>query len=190
MPTTGTYGLRYPSLADPPNGPQAVQNLAQDVETELSQRGIVGRNQRTTSLGVPAGSAGALARVISTSAPVRAGRTYRLSGHAEVYTDGAPATVQAELRYTTSGAEPTTTATLLNRWLGRADVDDIPVTVSPSGLITPSSAGTLHVVLCTLALLSGGTGYQVGGAATYSAEITIEDVGEARGVTGTIYSAT
>lgn len=189
MPSTSIYGFRYPSLADPPNVPAAVQDLANDIETELNRHGVVGRNQRTTSLGVPAGSAGALARVISTSAPVRPGRTYRVSAHAEVYTDGAPATVQAELRYTTDGTEPTTTSALVNRWLGRADVDDIPVTVSPSGLYTPSSGGTLRAVLCTLALMSGGTGYQVGGLAGYPCEIVIEDVGPARAVSGAVYSA-
>jgi hypothetical protein len=36
MPTTPTYGLRYPSLADAPNGPDAVQDLAEDVESTLS----------------------------------------------------------------------------------------------------------------------------------------------------------
>ena len=35
MPTTPTYGLRYPSLADAPNGPDAVQDLAEDVEATL-----------------------------------------------------------------------------------------------------------------------------------------------------------
>lgn len=32
MPTTTTYALRYPALTDAPNGPQAFQNLANDVE--------------------------------------------------------------------------------------------------------------------------------------------------------------
>jgi hypothetical protein len=35
MPTTPEYGLRYPSLADAPNGPDAVQDLAEDVESTL-----------------------------------------------------------------------------------------------------------------------------------------------------------
>lgn len=35
MPTTPTYGFRYPGTGDLPNGPQQIQNLAEDVEDEL-----------------------------------------------------------------------------------------------------------------------------------------------------------
>lgn len=35
MATTPTYALRYPVLTDAPNGPQAFQNLANDVEAQL-----------------------------------------------------------------------------------------------------------------------------------------------------------
>jgi hypothetical protein len=35
MATTPNYALRYPVLTDAPNGPQAFQNLATDVDTQL-----------------------------------------------------------------------------------------------------------------------------------------------------------
>lgn len=35
MPTTPIYGIPYPSLSDPPNGPAQFQALALEVETEL-----------------------------------------------------------------------------------------------------------------------------------------------------------
>ncbi len=37
MPTTPTYGLPYPSLSDPPNGPAQFQALADEVEVELTR---------------------------------------------------------------------------------------------------------------------------------------------------------
>jgi hypothetical protein len=35
VPTTPVYGIPYPSLADPPNGPAQLQALATEVETEF-----------------------------------------------------------------------------------------------------------------------------------------------------------
>ena len=35
MPTTTNYGLRYPGSNDAPNGPQQIQNLATDVDTQV-----------------------------------------------------------------------------------------------------------------------------------------------------------
>jgi hypothetical protein len=35
VPTTPTYGFRYPALTDPPNVPQDIRNLAEDVEAKL-----------------------------------------------------------------------------------------------------------------------------------------------------------
>lgn len=190
MAATSTYGFRYPSLADPPNGPQGVQNLAVDVETELNRQGIVGRNSRSSTLGVPFSGNGVLQRVMSTSAPVRSGRSYRVSSHAELYTDGGTIVVQAELRYTVDGSEPSVSSTLLNRWLGRVVVNDIPITLSPSGIYTPSSGGLLRVVLCVLVFDLGGPdgSYEVGGLAGYPAELVIEDVGQTRATSGTIYT--
>ncbi len=37
MPSTPTYGLPYPALSDPPNGPAQIQALAEEVETELTR---------------------------------------------------------------------------------------------------------------------------------------------------------
>lgn len=45
MPTTAKYGLRYPALSDPPSGPLAVGNLANDVDA----LGYLGGKRRTGS---------------------------------------------------------------------------------------------------------------------------------------------
>jgi hypothetical protein len=37
MPSTPTYGLRYPALSNSPNVPQDIQNLAEDVEDEFER---------------------------------------------------------------------------------------------------------------------------------------------------------
>jgi hypothetical protein len=37
VPATPTYGLPYPSLSDPPNGPAQIQALADEVEVELTR---------------------------------------------------------------------------------------------------------------------------------------------------------
>lgn len=37
MPSTPTYGIPYPSLSDPPNGPAQMQALALEVETEITR---------------------------------------------------------------------------------------------------------------------------------------------------------
>jgi hypothetical protein len=35
MGATGVYGLRYPEVGDPPNGPDQIKNLAEDTEDEF-----------------------------------------------------------------------------------------------------------------------------------------------------------
>lgn len=53
MPTTANRGYRYPALTDFPNGPQAVESLAEDVDadvTALQQGRMV---QRNATLSIP-----------------------------------------------------------------------------------------------------------------------------------------
>ena len=60
MPSTPIYGLPYPSLSDPPNGPAQFQALAEAVETELD------RIDDTIS-GVPITQSSSIAAAVNTT---------------------------------------------------------------------------------------------------------------------------
>lgn len=45
MPLTPIYGIHYPALSDPPNGPSQIQTLALDVEGQLSRIDAVDATQ-------------------------------------------------------------------------------------------------------------------------------------------------
>lgn len=180
MGTTPALGLRFPALADIPNIPSDIQNLANDVETELARRGIVGRIQRATQhVGEDVGAD----RIMSTTAQVRSGRTYKVSAHLEVYAPIVPNTAQAELYVSTTG-EPTLDSTQLNRAVTHLAVVDVPETLTVSGLYHATASGTLRAMLAVQVFGSGSGSFHAGGDSGYPAELWIEDVGPTRLVTG------
>lgn len=60
MPSTPIYGLPYPSLTDPPNGPAQFQALAEAIETELARIDAV-------LVGTPITQVAAVAATVSTT---------------------------------------------------------------------------------------------------------------------------
>jgi hypothetical protein len=80
MPSTPTYGLPYPSLSDPPNGPAQFQALADEVEVELTRIDARVDNAEDVNAGfaaptqtgsgtLPAGGTGATIMTVSISDP-------------------------------------------------------------------------------------------------------------------------
>lgn len=153
--------------------------------SELNQVGsIVGRNQRTTNITSTSGSTPI--RVLSTTAPVVAGRTYRVSAFFEVSVVTADATTQNELRYTTNDTEPTVSSTVLSRSLTEHGVSGVPDSISIEAFFPAASTGTLTVALCISRVVgSGNITLEAGG--TFPATIVVEDVGATVAATGTVY---
>lgn len=152
--------------------------------SDLNQVGsLVGRNQRTTNstLGTT------ILRVLSASALVVAGRTYRVTAAGEVFSNSGVATTQNEIRYTTNGVEPAATDTVLARALVQhASTSGVPDSVIIIGNFVAATSGTLFVVVCCTRVAGAVT---VAWAAdpTFPMTLTIEDVGTTVSTTGTIY---
>lgn len=151
---------------------------------ELNRIGaVVGRNQRTTN----ATGISAIARVLSTTAPVVAGRTYRVHLHAEVFSSSGAATSQNELRYTTNNTEPTTTSTILTRGVIRHDsTTSVPDEFEITGYFAAVSTGTFRVAWC-LQRVVGAVNVNCSADANFPATLTVEDVGDTVATTGTVY---
>lgn len=143
---------------------------------------IVGRNQRTTNIG----TTGAIIRVLSTTAPVVAGRTYRVSAMFEVDAATVPATTQDELRYTTNNTEPTTSSPILNRYLCDHRVSGVPDSEFIEALFFASTTGTLRVALCIQRVVGAGT-VTLAGDPSFPSTLTIEDMGDTVATSGTVY---
>lgn len=182
MATTTTYAFRYPALTDAPNGPQAFQQLAEDVEAELNRRMIRGRQRRTTNIS----TAGAITRTVATSAAVVAGRTYRVWSQFEIDCTAVPATSQCEVRYTTNGVDPTVTDAILCRALIGHQTAAVPDSVHVDGLFVCTANATLKVVLCIARPIGSGT-ITLNAASTSPCELVIEDMGRTVTAAGTVY---
>ncbi len=152
--------------------------------SQLAQVGVlVGRNQRTTNSTL--GST--IARVLSTSAPIVSGRSYRVVASGEIYSDAGIATTQNELRFTTNGDEPLTTSTVMGRTIVRHDsTGAIPDGAHILAYYHSSTTGTLKVALC-IQRVAGAVNVAWTADATFPTTLTIEDVGPTVTSTGTVY---
>jgi hypothetical protein len=125
MPTTPTYGFRYPSVTDPPNVPLDIQNLAVDVEAKIAAMdAILGAVITNRFMG---SSAPATLQVIGTSETIMDERVTftAVSGHKYLImhsadfaiASGGASTSTFRYRYA-SGASVTTAGTLIQEYLG------------------------------------------------------------------------
>lgn len=152
--------------------------------SELNRLGqIVGRNQRVTdSAGISA-----IARVLSVTAPVKAGRSYRIICDGEVFSVSGAATSQHELRYTTNNTEPLTTSAIIGRALIRHDsTTGVPDQCHIEGLFNCVADGTLRVVVTTTRAV-GAVNVAWTAASTYPMLLLVEDAGDTVATTGTVY---
>ena len=141
------------------------------------------RNQRTTNSTL----ASAIVRVLSVTAPVIAGRTYRVVCDGEVYSNTGAATTQHELRYTTNNTEPTTSSTVLGRAIVRHDsTTGTPDQCHIEALFMCVSTGTLRVAVTTTRVIGSVTVAWTADA-TYPMTLTVQDVGDTVSATGTVY---
>lgn len=204
MPATPVYALRYPALADAPNGPQGFQNLAEDVEAQIVSvdadlatldtrldthdgygRTVVARNRRTTNL-VSNGS-GSIYRVLSTIVSVTAGRTYHVWAQGECDTGVTPATSEPQLRYTTNNTEPTVTSTILAQQVIDHRLVGVPSLLHIDGLFICTASGTFRVALCHQRAIDAAGPVAIIASANRPCDLVVEDVGLTVSTTGTVY---
>lgn len=151
--------------------------------SDLNRLGnIVARNLRTTNIS----TTGAIIRVLSVRAPVKAGRSYRVSAMFEVDAATVPATSQDELRFTTDDTEPTVTSTVLSRCLMDHRVASVPDAEFIEGFFHASADGWLRVALCITRAIGAGS-ITLDAAPTFPTTITVEDVGDTVSTSGTVY---
>lgn len=145
--------------------------------------GIVGRNFRTTNMtGITA-----ITRCLSCSAPITAGRTYRISVYGEVFGNAGATTIQAELRYTTNGVEPSTTDTVMcQNNMTLPSTTGVPESCSMEAIYPSAISGTLFVAL-TLFRVAGAVTVAFTGSAVSPTHIEIADAGPTVAVSGTVY---
>ncbi|QJY51246.1 hypothetical protein [Pseudonocardia broussonetiae] len=155
-----------------------------DLESNLDTRaaGIVGRNQRTTN----SATYTTAARVLSARAPVVAGRSYRVSFHAEEFPTGGAAVGQTELRHTTTDVEPTTSSAILARALVHHINDGVPDSVVVVGFFHATANGFLRVAVVGNRVV-GTAPCSIAASSSFPATLTIEDAGATVSTSGTVY---
>lgn len=144
---------------------------------------LVGRNHRTTN----SSAFTSVARILSVRAPVRAGRTYRVTCQTEVFSSGGAGVSQMELRYTTNDSEPTTTSTVLGRALTQHETAGVPDTVSVEAYHHSVADGFLRVALCGTKVAGAATSCTVSADATFPTTLVVEDVADTVATSGTAY---
>lgn len=155
--------------------------------SELNSLGnIVGRNTRTTDFTSLSGATAV--RVMSVRAPVVNGRTYEVSGWADVFSASSGAVIQLHYRYTTDDTEPGVGVTAY----AAPRYDNVCVTSSQlyptfsRGLFDAGYTGFLRVAM-TIVRFSGSGNVSVGAGAANPATLLIRDVGETIASSGTVY---
>jgi hypothetical protein len=133
MGTTTRDGLRYPGLNDPPNGPQAFQLLAEDVESELHKAWTCTDGTRPTLV---SGDAGFMIHVTDL-------------GTLEVWTGSAWV-----VRSGGGGGGGTPTAGVDGQWRASSSQS------IPSGTDTVVAFGTVEVSSAIVTRASNGSGHQ------------------------------
>lgn len=155
-------------------------------DTATRTQGVVGRNRRTTTLSTTASTSGTAQRIISTTASVTNGRTYKLWAHLEVDAATVPATSQVEMRYTTNNTEPTVSSTQVARAVTDHRVASVPDSLDVIGLYPATASGTLRVAVMLFRAVGSGT-LTVDATSTSLGEIVIEDMGPTVSTSGTVY---
>jgi hypothetical protein len=147
---------------------------------------IVGRNQRTTSIGTVATTASTALRIFTAQAQVLAGRTYRITVRGEMLNTAAATEAEVDVRYTTNGIEPTVADTQLFREIVKIDGISIPESLTGTKLYPATTDHQLRVTAMMFSALGGGT-LSFGASATNPGEIAIEDCGHTVATAGTVY---
>lgn len=152
--------------------------------SELNRLGaIVGRNQRTTN----SAPITTIARVISVTAPVVAGRTYRVMCYGELFGNTGAVTTQNELRFTTDNTEPLVTSAILGRSIVRHDsATGIPDSCIVVEHFYAAATGTLRIAVCTQRV-AGAVTVAWTADAQFPMSLIVEDMGITIATTGTIY---
>lgn len=165
-------------------GSQADQFVALSAIVAGLPGACIGRNTRATA--PPAGTGTSVATsqpVLSTSAPVKAGRVYEVRAlHFGLYSNLA-GTAQANLLFTLDGTEPTTASGVLDQVDIQIPAGGIPEDAQLDRTYVPSAEGVLSVLLT---YYGPGTCH-MNGSATWPIELLIIDLGMDPGVTGTTY---
>jgi hypothetical protein len=147
---------------------------------------LVGWNERNTTVSTTATTAATAFRIMTATAPVKAGRTYEVGFKGEMRNTVAPCTAEIDVRYTTNGTEPTVSSAQMFREIVRLDGVSIPESVNGSKHYPATADGELRVTLAMFAATGGGT-LTYDSSASAPGEITITDKGPTVAKTGTVY---
>lgn len=191
MPATPNFGLRYPALTDPPNGPAQIEDLADDVDAALVAvdarldaiegnypRGIIAYAERNT-VSPGASSSADVGALRIDNIPITSGRTYVIClgthPNSTVLTD----TFQGAVRGSTSGVATTSSPVLRNSQFFLPIGTPMPWRFTYRATVT----GNLSILLCLSRFIGSGTcSYHADGVR--NTEMWVESMGPTVADTG------
>lgn len=147
--------------------------------------GVIARNVRTTNLATAASTAATAQRVLSTAGSVEAGQVYRVTLRGHLRCSAVDATAEVALYYTTNGAEPTTSSTLLAKLDIELGTVDVPEHFAECVLYVPATSHVFTVVAAMHRAVGAGT--LTAAANEPGIELVVEALGGTVATSGTIY---
>lgn len=195
MPFTPVYGIPYPALSDPPNGPSQLQALATEVETELARiDGLIAGNassittlqnnrERILAWGRRTSSSSSTTTTVGVirldGIALTGGRLYRVTYVTHPSSTVGTDTIRTEVRFTTNNTAATTASPVMFN----SQVYDTPNAETHMTLYAPSVNETLSVLLCVTRFAGSGNVLAFADS-DRGTDITVEDLGTSVGDTG------
>lgn len=174
--------LQGHNLLDPTSAQDFSSKNYVDTSITTKTARLIAREIRTSNMtGITA-----ITRVVSVTAPIVNGHSYRVIANGEAYIDTSTGTSQHELRYTTNGVDPAVTDTVLDRTIINHSVAGTPDALNIQALFDATSSGTFKATVCTQRVSGTGTA-NIAAAATFPLKLTVEDLGTTLTNTGTVY---
>lgn len=147
--------------------------------------GVVARNRRTTAISTTSTASGTAQRLMTTGAPVVAGRLYSLTFYGAVRNVGTVAKAFVNLVHTTDGTEPTATSPIIQQaTCDTGPLVNSPVVATAFVFYIPTTDHFLNVTATFFG--SAGTTEMAAGTAVPT-ELFIQDLGQQIATSGTVY---
>ena len=143
---------------------------------------IVAKNFRTTDFGPYTTTE---LRVISTIAPVRNGRSYRVLGFGETIAVSAICTTEHKIRYTTNNTEPTTSSTILGRSIIYNAAVNVPYMTIIDLMFHSAATGFFRPVMTSIRAVGSGDCYWE--STDNVCQLSVFDCGPTPANSGTLY---
>lgn len=146
---------------------------------------LVGRNSRTAVITSTGTTAATATRVLSTSAPVVAGRSYRVRFRTNLRHSVNAAVGEIDIHFTTNNVEPAVTDTTLTQGLVYLTTAGTSNTIEITATYDATATGTFRVMAAIYSSVAGTI--TLAASATNPTELDIEDIGDTISATGTVY---